>query len=151
MRNGHPDSHSSRKCRGTQLHVPPLDSSLSNVYTKFCIEHNLYFLMIIYSQLLLYSPQPNSIILYYTLIYPFLTYTLTAWGNTYPFTLKPLVTLQKKTVRIITFSSYNDLRSPLFRKLDIFKFCDLVFTQCICLRIITTLTSFFCLIICLKA
>lgn len=83
------------KCRGTQLHVPALDSSLSNVYTKFCIEHHLYFLMIIYSQLLLYS-QPNSIILYYTLIYPFLTYTLTAWGSTYPLTLKPLVTLQKK-------------------------------------------------------
>lgn len=90
------DSHSSRKCRGTQLHVPSLDSSLSNVYTTFCIEHHLYFLMIIYSQLLLYSPQPNSIILYYTLIYPFLTYTLTAWGSTYPLTLKPLVTLQKK-------------------------------------------------------
>ena len=65
--------------------------------------------------------------LYYTLIYPFLTYILTAWGNTYPSSLKPLVTLQKKVVRIITFSSYNDHSSPLFRKVDILKFCDLVY------------------------
>lgn len=61
------DSHSSRKCRGTQLHVSPLDSSLSNVYTKFCIEHHLYFLMIIYSQLLIIILTSTQ--LYYTLLY----------------------------------------------------------------------------------
>lgn len=34
--------------------------------------------------------------LYYALIYPFLIYAPTAWGNTYSTTLGPLVVLQKK-------------------------------------------------------
>ena len=33
---------------------------------------------------------------YYTLIYPFLTYSLITWGNTYPPSLQPLITLRKK-------------------------------------------------------
>ena len=33
--------------------------------------------------------------LYYALVYPFLIYGITAWGNTYPTTLKPVCTLQK--------------------------------------------------------
>ena len=32
----------------------------------------------------------------YTLIYPFLTYSLITWGNTNPTSLQPLITLQKK-------------------------------------------------------
>ena len=39
--------------------------------------------------------------LYYSLVYPFLTYGLIAWGNTYATTLKPVVVLQQKAVRII--------------------------------------------------
>ena len=34
--------------------------------------------------------------LYYALIYPFLTYGILVWGNTYQTTLQPLVILQKK-------------------------------------------------------
>ena len=34
--------------------------------------------------------------LYYSLIYPFLTYSLITWGNTYQTTLLPLIILQKK-------------------------------------------------------
>ena len=60
--------------------------------------------------------------LYYTLIYPFLTYTLVTWGNTYSTSLKPLVTLQKKAVRIITFSDYNAHSSPLFLSLGMLNF-----------------------------
>ena len=41
--------------------------------------------------------------LYYSLVYPFLTYGLIAWGNTYTTTLKPVVVLQQKAVRIINF------------------------------------------------
>ena len=35
--------------------------------------------------------------LYYSLIYPFLIYGITAWGNTYKSTLTPIITLQKKS------------------------------------------------------
>ena len=50
--------------------------------------------------------------LYYSLIYPFLTYGIQVWGLTYPTYLKPVTTLQKRVVRIMTFSdprSYSEL------------------------------------------
>ena len=65
--------------------------------------------------------------LYYSLIYPFLTYSLITWGNTYQTTLLPLIILQKKAVRIMTFSEYNSHSSPLFQKLKIFKVSDLIY------------------------
>ena len=46
--------------------------------------------------------------LYYALIFPFLTYCLVAWGNTYFSSLLPLYNLQKRVIRIITFSDYNE-------------------------------------------
>ena len=61
--------------------------------------------------------------LYYSLIYPFLTYGLSIWGNTYSSTLRPLIVLQKKATRIITFSEPGE---PLFKKLNILKLTDLV-------------------------
>ena len=47
--------------------------------------------------------------LYYALIYPFLIYGLTSWGNTYVSNLKPIYTLQKRALRIITFSAFDHL------------------------------------------
>ena len=64
--------------------------------------------------------------LYYSLIYPFLTYGLSIWGNTYSSTLRPLIILQKKATRIITFSEPGDHSEPLFKKLNILELPDLV-------------------------
>ena len=64
--------------------------------------------------------------LYYSLIHPFLTYGIIIWGNTYSTTLQPLYILQKKAVRIMTFSSFNEHSTPLFRLLAIMKLSDLV-------------------------
>ena len=64
--------------------------------------------------------------LYYSLIYPLLTYGLSIWGNTYSSTLRPLIILQKKATRIITFSEPGDHSEPLFKKLNILKLTDLV-------------------------
>ena len=70
--------------------------------------------------------------LYYSLIYPYLTYGLVAWGNTYDTTLRPLINLQKKTVRLITFSDFRAHTNPLFHDLNILKIKDLVkFQTCI--------------------
>ena len=67
--------------------------------------------------------------LYYTLIYPFLTYAVMTWGNTYSTTLQPLTILQKKAIRIITFSKFDAHSTPLFYRLEILKFIDLIFTN----------------------
>ena len=64
--------------------------------------------------------------LYYTLIYPFLIYGIIAWGNTYLTTLQPLFILQKKTIRLMTFKSFHEHSSPIFRKLNIIKLDDLM-------------------------
>ena len=64
--------------------------------------------------------------LYYALIYPLLTYGISSWGCTYETNLKPVFLLQKKAVRIITFSAYDDSSSPLFKELSIIKLFDLV-------------------------
>ena len=64
--------------------------------------------------------------LYYTLIFPFLTYGVVVWGNTYSSLLKPLITSQKKAVRIMSYSNFREHSSPLFKKLNILKFPDLL-------------------------
>ena len=54
-----------------------------------------------------YVPISILLQLYYTLIYPYLTYAVTTWGNTYATTLKPLITLQKKAIRLISFLEFS--------------------------------------------
>ena len=66
---------------------------------------------------------------YYSLVYPFLAYGLVVWGNTYATTLKPIVTLQKQALRIITFSKRDAQSSPIFSQLGLIKFIDLVTMQ----------------------
>ena len=46
--------------------------------------------------------------LYYTLVYPYLQYGNTIWANTYPSRLDAIRKIQKKILRIITFSNYKD-------------------------------------------
>ena len=67
--------------------------------------------------------------LYYALVEPFLNYCIIAWGNTYQTTLQPLFILQKKALRIITFSSYNEHSSPLFKDLNVVKLSDIITLQ----------------------
>ena len=57
--------------------------------------------------------------LYYTLVYPYLYYGNTIWANTYPTRLEPVIRLQKKVVRIITFSDFRRHSKPLIRKLAV--------------------------------
>ena len=77
--------------------------------------------------------------MYNAIIYSFLTYAVLLWGNTYITNLSPLVTLQKKAIRIITFSDYRAHTSPLFNKmlnllklLDIVKLHTGIFMLCFC-------------------
>jgi len=62
----------------------------------------------------------------YSIIYPFLTYGLSLWGNTYSATLKPLITLQKRAIHTITFSKLDEHSELLVKELEILKLTDLV-------------------------
>ena len=59
--------------------------------------------------------------LYYTFIYPYLSYCNHVWGNTYSTYLSKLLILQKRIIRIITFSEYRAHTSVLFKNLKILK------------------------------
>ena len=67
--------------------------------------------------------------LYYSFIFPYLIYSLIIWGNTYSTILYPLCTIQKRAIRIITFSSYRDHSTPLFKLTNILKLTDLIYFQ----------------------
>ena len=66
---------------------------------------------------------------YYSIIYSFLTYGIIVWGNTYSSNLQPLIILQKKAIRIITFSDFRAHTSPIFKQLSLLKLCDVVELQ----------------------
>ena len=63
---------------------------------------------------------------YYSIIYCFLVYGVLIWGNTYKTIIQPLVILQKKAVRIITFSDFKAHSSPLFKNLNLLKLPDII-------------------------
>ena len=58
-------------------------------------------------------------ILYFALVYPNLHNGNRIWATAYQSTLEPLGKIQRKIIRIITFSGYRDHTVPLFKKLGI--------------------------------
>ena len=74
---------------------------------------------------------PNTYLrtLYYTLIQPFLTYGITIWGATYITHRNKLFLLQKRVIRIISGSKYNDHTTPIFKNLKILKLDDIYKVQ----------------------
>ena len=58
--------------------------------------------------------------------YPFRTYGFHSWGLTYPTYLKPVTTLQKWVVRIMTFSDPRSHSEPLLKSLRLLKFFDII-------------------------
>ena len=76
-----------------------------------------------------FVPMGILIRLYYSIIFPFLIYSVIVWGNTYQSNLHPIVVLQKKAIRIITFSAFREHTSSLFKKLNLLKFYDIVYVN----------------------
>ena len=63
--------------------------------------------------------------LYNSLIKPHLNYCMSVWGGAPKSVLRPLITLQKKIVRIMTHSNFDHPSAPLFLKLNILPFKQL--------------------------
>ena len=62
--------------------------------------------------------------LYHAIILPFFSYGCIVWGNTYDHNIKPLQIIQRKAMRLITFSKFDAHTSPLFAKLNLVKLQD---------------------------
>ena len=76
-----------------------MESQVSYIAKK--IKRNIGIL----SKLRYYVNSDILVKLYYVSMYPFLTYGLISWGNTYSSTTQPLFILQKKAIRVMTFPS----------------------------------------------
>ena len=61
----------------------------------------------------------TKLMLYYTLIYPYITYCNSAWSSTYVSNLNRIYYLQKRAVRAVTNSDYRAHTATLFSKLKI--------------------------------
>ncbi len=62
--------------------------------------------------------------MYYSFIYPLLTYGLVIWGHNYKNNLQKIVILQKRALRIINNQPYLAHTDTLFKGSDILKFHD---------------------------
>ena len=64
---------------------------------------------------------------YFTLIHCYLNYCVEAWGTAYNSTLHPIIVLQKRAIRIMTFSHFIAHTKELFEITDILPLNKLVF------------------------
>ena len=72
-----------------------------------------------------FVPKSCLLTIYYSFIYPYLQYCIPVWGSTSDAHKKPLITLQKRAVRIICGASYREHTNPLFRANKILKIEDI--------------------------
>ena len=70
-------------------------------------------------------PTETCIRFYYALIYPYLSYCILIWGNTYQSHLNPLFKLQKRVVRTIAKVSRTEHTTPLFLRFNLLKLEDI--------------------------
>ena len=88
-----------------------IDQTCSKISRSIGIIHRLSSL----------APPSALRMLYFTLVYPYLIYANVAWGGTFTTNLTPLVTLNKKVVRILCGESHRSHTNPLFKKTNILK------------------------------
>ena len=65
-------------------------------------------------------------LLYHAIFAPFLAYGVSVWGMTYPSMLDSISALQKKILRIVTFSDKTAPSSPIFNCLQVLRFNDII-------------------------
>ena len=68
--------------------------------------------------------------LYLTLVYPYFNYCNLIWGSAYASSLKPLVILQKKCIRLICNADYLASTGPLFKSTNLMKLSQIYEFNC---------------------
>ncbi len=70
-------------------------------------------------------PVKTLLTLYSTLVLPHLNYCNIIWASNYPTRLKPLVTLQKRAIRIISNAPYLAHSAPIFKRNHMLNLLDI--------------------------
>ena len=63
--------------------------------------------------------------IYNSFVYPYITYGVEVWGNACDIHIRPLITLQKRIIRIIKSANFRDHTAPLFKSLKLLPFNDI--------------------------
>ena len=79
----------------------------------------------IISKLKLFLPQSTLLLLYNTMVLPYITYCNTVWANCAKTKILPILLLQKRALRICSGAPYLANSDPLFRKLKTMKIADI--------------------------
>ena len=69
---------------------------------------------------------------YYAMLYPYLSYSSLVWGNTYMTHLVPIITQQKRIIRIIAGEGGQAHCDPLFVQFGLLKVEDIIKYQLLC-------------------
>ena len=94
-------------------------SHINNIYTK--ISKASYILCKIRHYVNLHTRK----MIYYSLVYPHLTYCISSWGGAPKTTLQSINRLHNKILRIITFSDFKSPSAPLYFKLQMLTITDI--------------------------
>ena len=70
-------------------------------------------------------PQEILLSIYNTLILPHLNYCILSWGKY----CEPITLLQKRAMRAVCYTKYNDYTEPLFKMCNVLNFNDLYDTK----------------------
>lgn len=76
---------------------------------------------------------PTMKLIYFAIFHSHLTYCIEAWGVTYDTYLLPLIKLQKRALRILTYSHYSQPSHIIFHQLHIFTFLEIKQYKIACL------------------
>ena len=80
----------------------------------------------ILSKLRHYIPLSLRISVYYSIFYPHILYGSLVWQYSTNTKLQKIYTLQKRCIRILTFSDFLEHTNPLFISLKLLKLCDVL-------------------------
>ena len=67
---------------------------------------------------------PALLMLYYSIVYPYILYGIIIWGSTYTSHLNNLQLIQNKAVRAICSLNWREQVTPCFHRLEILKIKD---------------------------
>ena len=89
------------------------------------------------------------VVLYYSLIYPFLTYGVHVWGLTFPSFLTQLFIIQNRAIRIISFYEPKSHSETLFKSLNLrlllkVQWCYWITDSLFCLSVVTQIVTPLC-------
>ena len=73
-----------------------------------------------------YLERKSFINLYYSLVFRYLIYCNEIWGNASAVHLDPIIKIQKRAIRTITFCSYPSPSETIFQSLNMLNFRKLV-------------------------